>query len=54
MQLPQTNNSLLYKTGDCIRLPLPVFITSVAELQTHIPTRLYKLQNRLLSHWVEI
>lgn len=52
--LPQTNNSLLYKTGDYIRLPLPVKINSIDELKTKIPTHLYKLKNRVLSLWEEI
>jgi hypothetical protein len=54
MILPQTNNSLLYRTGDCIRLPLPVPIVSIEELTQHTPTHLYKLKNRVLSLWEEI
>ena len=51
---PDTTKSLLFKTGDCIRLPLPVLITDIKELQNHIPTTLYKLKSRLSSTWEEI
>lgn len=51
MQLPNTKESFFYKTGDHIRLPLPVPISSIEELKTHIPTQLYVLKNRVLSLW---
>ena len=52
MLLPDTRNSLFFKTGDCIRLPLPVHIDRLP--YTSIPTRLFKLKNRLTASWVEI
>jgi len=48
--LPNTKPNFYWRTGDYIRVPLPVIVTDVQQVQQ--PTAKYQLANRQTSEWV--